>query len=119
MDKLDIREVEGAGGVAVVHLSGALTLGSLFEFQDATRREWKSGLVLALGGVAYMDSAGLGAILGLFAASQRKGTGFALAEVGKRVMTLLEVSKVDGLVPRYGSVDEAAAALTAGQPGRN
>lgn len=116
MDKLDIREVEGPGGVAVIELSGALTLGSLFEFQDATRREWKNGLILALGEVVYMDSAGLGAILGLFAASQRKGTGFALAEVGRRVMTLLEVSKVDGLVPRYGSVDEAAAALgTSGQ----
>lgn len=79
IDKLGIREVEGPGGVAVVHLSGALTLGSLFGFQDATRREWKNGLALAPGEVAYMDSAGLGAIFGLFAPSQRKSTGFALA----------------------------------------
>ncbi len=31
-------------------------------------------------------------------------------------MTLLEVSKVDGLVPRYGSVEEAAAALGTSGP---
>ena len=73
MDKLDIREVEGPGGVAVIELSGALTLGSLFEFQDATRREWKNGLILALGEVAYMDSAGLGAILGFSRRASGRG----------------------------------------------
>ncbi len=107
-----ICESEGPRGISIVHVEGPLTLGSLFEFQDAVRREHPAGLILALGGIPYMDSAGLGAVLGLCASCQRRGHKFAIAEVAPRVMTLLEVSKVDQLVPRFDTVEAAVQELT-------
>jgi anti-sigma B factor antagonist len=60
-----------------------------------------------LSDVPYMDSAGLGAILSAYASCQRHGKRFALANVSQRVMSLLQVSKVDSLVPQYESVEAA------------
>jgi len=88
---------------------------TLFEFQDAVRKQQAKGLILDLGGVPYMDSAGLGAILGAYVSCQRNGRKFALAGVTRRVLTLLEVTKVDTLVPRFDTLEAAGTALAHGQ----
>jgi anti-sigma B factor antagonist len=111
MDQLQIRSTEGAGGIVILHLEGPLTLTTLFEFQDAVRKQQANGLILALGGVPYMDSAGLGAILGAYVSCQRRGQRFALADVSRRVLTLLEVARVDALVPRFETLEMAEIEL--------
>ncbi len=116
MDQLQLRSAEGPGGILILHLEGPLTLATLFEFQDTVRKQQAGGLIIVLGGVPYMDSAGLGAILGAYASCQRRGAKFALADVPRRVLTLLEVLKVDTLVPRFDTLQAAEIAL-AGQTG--
>ncbi|HEY1205646.1 MAG: STAS domain-containing protein [Bryobacteraceae bacterium] len=111
MDQLQIRSTEGPGGILILHLEGPLTLTTLFEFQDTVRQQQAKGLILALGGVPYMDSAGLGAILGAYVSCQRQGQKFALADVSRRVLTLLEVAKVDALVPRFDTLEAAESHL--------
>jgi anti-anti-sigma factor len=105
MDKLAIRAAQSPSGATVMYLSGPVTLNTLFEFQDALRKEQTGGLIVELEEVPYMDSAGLGAILSAFASCQRHRRKFALANVSERVMALLRVTKVDGLVPRFASVE--------------
>jgi anti-sigma B factor antagonist len=107
MDKCEIRSAAGASGATILHLSGPLTLNTLFEFQETVRKEHPGGLIIVVTDVPYMDSAGLGAILSAYASCQRHGKKFALANVSERVMALLRVTKVDGLVPRYDSVEAA------------
>jgi anti-anti-sigma factor len=110
MDKCEIRSEKGASGATVLHISGPLTLNTLFELQDMVRKEQAGALIIVLAEVPYMDSAGLGAILSAYASCQRHQRNFALAHVSERVMALLRVTKVDGLVPRFETVEAAEAA---------
>jgi anti-anti-sigma factor len=59
-----------------------------------------------------MDSAGLGAVLGIMASCQRKGHGFGITGMTDRVTMLLKVSRVDGLIPTFQSVESAACGLS-------
>jgi anti-anti-sigma factor len=112
MDGLEIRTGE-SGNVRTLYLNGPLTLNTLFEFQDIVRKEQSKGLIIVLEEVPYMDSAGLGAVLGAYASCQRHGQKFALAKVSQRVQTLLRVAKVDSLVPWYDSLEAAESHVTA------
>jgi len=111
MDQLQIMTTEGPGGLLIMHLDGPLTLATLFDFQESVRQQQATGLILALDGVPYMDSAGLGAILGAYVSCQRQGRRFALAGMTRRVLTLFEVARVDALVPRFDTVEAAETAL--------
>lgn len=113
MDALEIRSAETRNGARALYLNGPLTLNTLFEFQDVVRQEPSKGLIIVLEGVPYMDSAGLGAVLGAYASCQRHGQKFALAKVSQRVRTLLQVAKVDTLVPSYDSLEAAETHVSA------
>lgn len=106
MDGLEIRTGEKQNA-RTLYLTGPLTLNTLFEFQDIVRKEQSKGLIIVLEEVPYMDSAGLGAVLGAYASCQRHGRKFALAKVSQRVRTLLQIAKVDTLVPWYDTLEAA------------
>ena len=111
MDELKIAVRKGASGAAIIHLNGPLTLNTLFEFQDLARKESSPALILDLSAVPYMDSAGLGAVLGVLASCQRHGRGFGVTGVTDRIKTLFTVGRVDGLIPTFDSVETAEARL--------
>jgi anti-sigma B factor antagonist len=98
-------------GVRVIKLSGPLTLRTLFEFQEAARRHDGHALIVDAAGVPYMDSAGLGAIIGVYASCQRTGQKFAISGVPERVQVLFEMTGVMGMLPCFASIDEAEAAV--------
>src|SRR5262249_49586642 len=51
---------------------------NVFEFQNTARSETSRPIIVDLTDVPYMDSVGLGSILGVFASCQRTSRGFAL-----------------------------------------
>jgi anti-sigma B factor antagonist len=110
-EQLTIQTAEPEPGLRVITLTGPLTLTTIFEFQNDIRRETTNSLVIDLTGVPYMDSAGLGCLLGGMASCQRSHRGFALAGVAERILMVFTVTGVDGLVPMYPSVEAATAAL--------
>lgn len=59
--------------------------------------------------VPYMDSCGLGLIIGHFVRCQNKGVRLIAAGVSPRVLQLLKTTKVDRLFPLTATVDEASA----------
>lgn len=99
-------------GVQLIKLSGPLTLRTLFEFQETARRHAEHPLVVDAANVPYMDSAGLGALIGIFASCQRTGQKFAISSVPERVQVLFEMTGVNGMLPCFASIDEAEAAVT-------
>jgi len=111
-EELKIDLVDGPKGARIMTLTGPLTLRTLFDFQDASRREVSKAVVVDISGVPYMDSAGLGALISIFASCQRTKRGFALTGLSERIRTLFEVTHCDGLLPCFDTVDAAEAAAT-------
>jgi anti-sigma B factor antagonist len=106
MRELAIHVAERPYGARLLTLQGPVTLNALFALQSIIRQA-ATDLVIDLGGVPVMDSAGLGAILGAFASCERHGHHFGLANTPPRIVTLLRVSKVDNILPQYDSVEAA------------
>lgn len=111
MDEMKIEVEKRPAGVLIFRLAGPLILNTLFEFQDRARSEAGPVIVLDLSEVSYMDSAGLGAMLGVLASCQRHGRGFGITGVNDRIRTLFKVTKVDGMIPVFDSVASAEAQL--------
>jgi len=112
MKELRIESETGASGIRIFRLIGPLTLGSVFEFQDLARADSDSAIVIDLSEVPYMDSAGLGAVLGIMASCQRKSRGFGITGAAERIQTLFTVAGVAGLIPTFGSVKLAERHLS-------
>jgi len=106
MPDLNIQVAARPSGLRLVTLRGPVTLESLFDLQ-ATLRQESSDLLIDLAEVPYMDSAGLGAILSAYASCQRQHHKFGLANVSPRVLVLLQLTKVDTLLPIHDSIEAA------------
>lgn len=106
--QLQIRTSCGAhDGHRIVHLSGPLTLATLFQFQDIVRSDRSTGLILDLSEVPYVDSAGLGSILGAYVSRQRGGRKLALVGVSDRVRSVFQLTRVEQFFRFYASVPAA------------
>jgi anti-sigma B factor antagonist len=106
MPNFEIQVSERANGARLLTLEGPLTLQNIFDFQNVVRKD-HTDVIIDLAGVPYMDSAGLGAILGAFASSQRTNHKFALVNVPDRLKTMFQVAHVDTLLPIFGNVEAA------------
>ena len=84
---------------------------TLFEFQEVARKHGQHPLIVDAADIPYMDSAGLGALIGTFASCQRTGQKFAIARVPERVQVLLDMTGVKGLLPCFASLEEAEASV--------
>ena len=108
MSNLEIQVAARPGG-RIVTLRGPVTLETSarsFDLQNILRQEL-SDLIIDLAEVPYMDSAGLGAILTAYASCQRQQHKFALANVSQRVMVLLQITRVDTVLPIFDSIAAA------------
>ena len=114
-EDLTIETVDLPSGTRIIKPSGVLTIRTLFDFQNMARRETRS-VIIDLADVAYMDSAGLGCVIGLFSSCQGKGRGFGLINVAGRIQTLFQVAHVDTLLPCFASVEDAETAFAKIRP---
>lgn len=113
MDQFQISIAEGSNGACILKVLGPLTLTNVFVFQNTARNQTDRAVIVDLSEVPFMDSVGLGSILGLFASCQRTQRGFALAGAASRVRTLLEVAKADRILLMADTVENAEAQLSA------
>jgi anti-sigma B factor antagonist len=110
-ENVEIEILDSPRGARVLRLRGPLTIRTLFDFQDAAREENGHPVVVDITDVPYMDSAGLGSVIGVFTSCQRTKRGFAIIGLSERIRTLFEVTHVDGLLPCYDSLDAAETAI--------
>jgi anti-anti-sigma factor len=89
---------------------GSLTpvgLRNMLDFQSTPGEEPPVVNILDLTDVPYMDSAGLGIVVGHYVRCQRKGIRLIAAGVSPRFRELFKMTKVDATIPTTATVDEA------------
>ncbi len=99
-------------GQGVLRLRGPLTYDNLPSFQNAVRRENTPTLILDLSEVPYIDSAGLGSLVGTYVSSHKAGQQVVLTGVNERVAKLFQITKVEPLFLTFPSLEDAFQALT-------
>jgi anti-sigma B factor antagonist len=91
-------EVRRAGDVSVVDLSGRVTLGEGSGLVRSTIKELVSSgrknILLNLKNVTYIDSAGLGEIVGAYATVTNVGGNIKLLHPQAKVHDLLQITKL-------------------------
>jgi anti-sigma B factor antagonist len=106
--KISIRHVEN---VAIIDLNGRVTLGeaagSLRDtIKDLASKDNKN-ILLNLEGVGYIDSSGLGEIVGAFATVNNRGGRLKLLGLQQRVHDLMQLTKLYSIFEVF--TDETAA----------
>ena len=97
-------------GVSVLDFTGRITLGDESNHLGTKIKEMlatgKSQIVLNLGGVSRIDSAGLGALVWGNTSAQNRGATLKLANLTKAFHELLTITKLVTIFDTYGSVDD-------------
>ncbi len=98
-------------GQRVLRLSGPVLLSNFFDFQAMVRADSSQILILDLTKVPYIDSAGIGALVGAYVNRQKDGRRLALAGVTDRVRNTMQVTRVEQFFHFYETVAAAQATL--------
>ena len=99
-------------GRGVLRLTGPLTLNNLFGFQREVRADSSALLIIEFSGVPYIDSAGLGALIGAQVSRQKDGRQMVLAGVTDRVLSTLRMTNVEQfftIVPGLEDTESSAS----------
>lgn len=94
------------GGERILRLDGPLTLPNIFQFQTVVRADRSRSLIVDLTNVPYVDSAGIGSLVGAHVSRENNRT-LTLVGTSQRVREALRVTKVEQFFRMAGSVDEA------------
>lgn len=112
--RVDVDEREGATVIAV---GGELDLGSSPRLREAGVRQLVAGvplLVLDLTDLEFLDSTGLGVIVGLLKRARTLGSDLRLVIARERVRAPFRVTGIDTLLPIHPDVDGALAGAAIG-----
>lgn len=94
-------------GEKVMVLQGVLNLETAFRFRDCVRVDEPETLVVDMTGVRYVDSSGLGALIGAYVSFERKCKRLLLAGMNDRIWDLFRTCKIDDVFTRYPTVADA------------
>jgi anti-sigma B factor antagonist len=107
-EPLTIEDLPTTADSRILKLSGPLTIATLFEFQTLVRTNTSPSLILDFTNVPYVDSAGVGALVGAYVRHQKEGHSITLAGVNDRVRGTLKVTQVDSFFKYVNSVPQVA-----------
>ena len=110
--KMGTREVNG---VTIIDLNGQITLGEASaalraEILDQANNGSKK-ILLNLGEVSYIDSAGLGELTGSFTSVRNRGGALKLVNLTKRVHDLMQITKLYTVFDVYDDEKKALASF--------
>lgn len=107
-----------AGSVVVVDLSGRITLGDgSGTLRDTVKQLMDAGekqIVLNMGDVSYIDSAGLGELVGSYTTISNSGGQLKLASVQKKMKDLMQITKLYTVFQAYDTEAEAVQSFGSG-----
>lgn len=108
-------KIEMHGDVAVINLKGKLMGGpdtqAIHEKVHELVDDGKKKLVVDLGQVKWMNSTGLGALMGALTTARNNQAELKLANVTDKVQSLFMITKLITVFETYDSVVEAAASF--------
>lgn len=95
--------------VTIYQLQGKLALETVSTFVQRLRAETVPHMILDMGGVSYLDSAGVGSLVSLFVSRRNHGRTFALTSLTPQSSAVVTVAGLQKLLPVFATVDEALA----------
>jgi anti-sigma B factor antagonist len=104
---LEIESVEHPSGAKIFRLHGPLLLGNFFPLQTMVRADNSGLLILDLADMPYIDSAGIGCLVGAHVSRENSGRRLILVGTHERLLTSLKVTKVDQLFTLAPTLEEA------------
>ena len=107
------------GGCSVVDVDGELDLYTAPTLRTRLGdlvSEGRHGLVVDLRRVAFMDSAGLGALVDGFKRARSSGGTMALVCTDERILRLLRITGLTGVMPVHPHLAEALVACAGAAP---
>jgi anti-sigma B factor antagonist len=108
-EPLVIEDLPGPeNGQRTLRLKGPLMMTTLFEFQAKVRTDKSRNLILDFTDVPYVDSAGIGALVGAYVTHHRKG--LFLVGVSDRVRAALQITHVEQFFRFFNSFEEIQSA---------
>jgi anti-sigma B factor antagonist len=78
---------------------------------------WNTRIVLDLGNLSFIDSAGLGALVAARTTAVSRGAGIKLANLTKKLKDQLNITKLVTVFDTYDSVEAAVAAFPPAESG--
>jgi anti-sigma B factor antagonist len=112
LDDLKIQIQSGERhGRRIVRLVGRLNIETVPEFLKVMRGDQSPVVILDFSGVAYIDSAAVGALIQTHVALQKSGQMLALAGVSPRVDAVLDITHVKRIFRTFPNVAAAEEVL--------
>jgi anti-sigma B factor antagonist len=107
-----------SGDVTIISITGDITLNKggdviLKDKVQSLLQQGRKKLVMDLGGVSYVDSAGLGQLVQVYATTRNHGGSLKLLNITKRLKDLLVVSKLLTVFDSYDTEQEAVGSFGA------
>jgi anti-sigma B factor antagonist len=107
-----------SGNVAIVDLNGRITLGeSTGILRDELRSLLSQGskqIVLNMAGVTYVDSAGLGELVGVYTTATNQGGAVKLLHMQGKLRDLMQITKLHTVFPSFEDEKKAIESFGAG-----
>jgi anti-sigma B factor antagonist len=111
-EPLTIEDFAGLkNGYRVLRLKGPIVISNLFDFQHRVRSNTSRALILDLTDVPYIDSAGIGALVGAYLNHHKDGRSLALVGVSDRVHNSFKVTHVESFFQFFDSLAAAEEAV--------
>jgi anti-sigma B factor antagonist len=105
------------GDVMVLDLKGKITLGEgdelLKDKVNSLINQGQRKIVLNLGEVPYLDSAGLGEVVRAYTTVSREGGSLKLLNLTKRITDLLSITKLLTVFETFDSENDAVRSFSA------
>jgi anti-sigma B factor antagonist len=112
--KIEKRQVNG---VTIVPCQGRIMFGdeanALRDFLKEALAETPR-MVLNLAGVTYIDSGGLGTLVGVYSSARSAGDDIKLTGLGQRLRDVLQITKLATVFEVFNTEQEALTALGRG-----
>jgi anti-sigma B factor antagonist len=112
--KIDTRQ---ADGVTILSPQGRIVFGEeATSLRENLKRVLASTrqIVLNLSGVSYIDSGGLGTLVGVYSTARASGADIKLTGLGQRLRDVLQITKLVTVFEVYESEQEAIATFHRG-----
>ena len=101
--------------ILITTLGGELDHNSAEEVRvkidDRIDRDNIEKVILDFSGVTFMDSSGIGAVLGRYKKLSNKGGELCIAEPNKNVNRIFELAGLYKVIKNYNTVDEAVRSI--------
>ncbi|HHY47405.1 MAG TPA: anti-sigma factor antagonist [Firmicutes bacterium] len=116
-------DIEPLGDILLARVSGELDLRTAPEFRDtvdgALERDYRdiNLLLLSMAGVTFLDSSGLGAVLGRYRRLSQRGGRVVVCSLPHQISKVFELAGLFKLIDAFDTEADAIAALRGGGAG--